>query len=125
MQAKVNLSEAFDACSQPWTPMIVAELNDQCLKVARLEGEFIWHSHEQEDELFLVRSGQLKLHLRDRTVELGPGELFVVPRGVEHKPEAPEPVEVLLFEPKETRNTGGVDHTLTIEAEDLKRPPGL
>ena len=120
MRSKVCLKDAFDACNRHWSPVIVAELNDQLVKIAKLEGEFIWHSHADEDELFLVRAGRLKLHLRDRTVELGPGELFVVPRGVEHKPEAEEEVEVLLFEPKETRNTGDIDHALTIEADDLE-----
>ena len=101
--------------------IVVAELNGQYVKVAKFQGEYVWHQHADEDELFLVVKGRMNLHLRDRTVELGPGELFVVPRGVEHKPEAVEEVECLLFEPASTRNTGEVEHDYTIEATDLER----
>jgi mannose-6-phosphate isomerase-like protein (cupin superfamily) len=117
----INLREKLDAVRQPWVPTIVAELNGQYVKVAKFEGAYVWHFHEHEDELFWVIEGRVLIHFRDRTVELGPGECCVVPRGVEHKPEAPEPAEVVLFEPATTRNTGNVDHDYTIEASDLPR----
>ena len=103
---KVNLSEKLALFSDLWSPKIVGELNGQHVKLAKLEGEFLWHHHEQEDELFLVVKGKLHISLRDREVEIGEGEFFIVPRGVEHKPVAPEEVHVLLFEPKSTLNTG-------------------
>ena len=121
MQNVVNLREKLDSFSEHWVPKVVAELNGQYVKLAKFQGEYVWHSHADEDELFLVVKGRMKLHLRDRTVELAEGELFVVPRGVEHKPEAEEEVECLLFEPAETRNTGGLDHDYTLEAGDLER----
>ena len=91
------------------------------MKLTKLEGEFIWHHHEQEDELFLVVSGSLVIKFRDRDVRIEEGEFLIVPRGVEHKPEAAEEVECVLFEPATTRNTGDVDHGYTIEAADLER----
>jgi mannose-6-phosphate isomerase-like protein (cupin superfamily) len=121
MNEKVSLERKLASFDERWVPKVVAELNGQLVKVAKLEGEYFWHAHAAEDELFLVLRGRLELHLRERVVELGPGELFVVPRGVEHKPVAPEPVEALLFEPATTRNTGDVDHRYTIEPADLER----
>jgi mannose-6-phosphate isomerase-like protein (cupin superfamily) len=92
----------------------VAELNGQAVKLVKFQGEFVWHHHDEEDELFLVWRGRFRMEFRDRTVELGPGEALVVPRGVEHRPVADEEVEVLLFEPAATRNTGNVvDERLT------------
>ncbi len=117
----VNLQRKLQSFDEHWVPKVVAELNGQHVKVAKFAGEYVWHRHEHEDELFLVLEGEVDIHLRDRTVHLSPGELFVVPRGVEHKPEATAPASVLLFEPKTTRNTGNVDHAWTIEAEDLER----
>ena len=118
---KVNLAEKLAGLDRAWVPTIVAELNDQYVKVVRFEGEYVWHHHDEEDEMFLVVSGRLRMGLRDGDVVLGPGELIVVPRGVEHRPVAEEPCEVVLFEPRTTRNTGNVDHEHTIEAEDLPR----
>ena len=95
--------------------MIVAELNGQHVKVVRLRGEFVWHHHDVEDELFMVLRGRFRMEFRDRTVELGEGDLLVVPRGVEHRPVADEEVEVLLFEPASTLNTGNVRNERTVE----------
>ena len=105
---KVNLKEKFSKFSDQWSPKIVAELNGQQVKLAKLQGEFIWHSHEGEDEMFLVVKGKLKLLFRDGEVELNEGEVLVVPKGVEHKPVAEEEVMVMLFEPASTINTGEV-----------------
>jgi len=106
-RGKVNVLDAFSRFSKTWTPKIVAELNGQHVKVAKLEGEFEWHHHEAEDELFWVVKGRLRLLLRGgEEVCLEEGELFVVPRGVEHKPVADEPAWVVLFEPVSTLNTG-------------------
>jgi len=111
---KVTLAERFAAISEHWRPQVAAELNGQEVKLAKVQGQFVWHHHAGEDELFLVAKGRLRTEFRDRTVELGPGELLVVPRGVEHRPVADEEVELLLFEPAATRNTGNVVHpTLT------------
>jgi mannose-6-phosphate isomerase-like protein (cupin superfamily) len=111
---KVNLAERFAEVTEYWRPRVAAELNGQEVKLARLRGEFVWHHHAGEDELFLVVKGRLRIEFRDRAVELGPGELLVVPHGVEHRPVADEEVELLLFEPAATRNTGNVVHpTLT------------
>jgi mannose-6-phosphate isomerase-like protein (cupin superfamily) len=110
---KVVLSEKFALFEDTWNPRIVAELNGQHVKLARLEGPFVWHHHTDEDELFLVLEGHLTMQLRDRTIELDAGELFVVPRGVEHRPVARGHVKILLFEPASTSNTGNLDHPLT------------
>lgn len=115
---KVNLASVFARISEPWTPKIVGELNGQEVKLAKLEGAFVWHQHDDADELFLVIAGRLVLELEDREpVELGPGELFIVPRGVRHRPVAETGGEVhaLLFEPKGTRNTGELVNELTVE----------
>jgi mannose-6-phosphate isomerase-like protein (cupin superfamily) len=112
---KVALAAALAQVREPWQPMIVAELNGQQVKVARLRGEFVWHHHEHEDELFLVVRGRLRMEFRDRVVELGEGELLVVPRGVEHRPVAPEEVEIVLFEPASTLNTGNVRNERTLD----------
>jgi len=105
---KISLRQKFELIRETWSPKIVGELNGQQVKLAKLQGEFVWHSHENEDELFLVWRGRLLIKLRDRDVELDEGELFVVPRGVEHQPVADGEVQVLLFEPKGTLNTGNV-----------------
>ena len=104
--ATVTLADAFARLTEPWRPHIVAELNGQEVKVARLCGAFVWHRHEDADELFWVVRGHLRIEFRDRTVELSPSELCVVPRGVEHRPVADEEVEVVLFEPSGVVNTG-------------------
>ena len=103
---KITLSQKFAAFDSYWDPKIVGDLNGQHVKVAKLKGDFIWHHHENEDELFWVVEGQLKLEFRDHSVTLGPGEMMIVPRMVEHRPVADEEVHVVLFEPASTRNTG-------------------
>jgi mannose-6-phosphate isomerase-like protein (cupin superfamily) len=112
---KVRLDEKFAIFSEHWRPKIVGELNGQEVKLVKFKGEFVWHAHEKEDELFLVWRGRIRIDFRDRnTVELEPGEFLIVPRGVEHRPSAIEECEVLLFEPAATRNTGNIsDETLT------------
>lgn len=102
----VNIDETFARFAEQWSPKVVACLNDYELKLVRLEGEFVWHAHEDTDELFLVFEGELAIQLRDRTVTLRPGELFVVPRGVEHCPRADGEVRALLIEPAGVVNTG-------------------
>lgn len=119
--SKINLQEKLDSFSEPWKPKVVAGLNGQLIKVGKAQGEYVWHQHEHEDEAFFVVNGRLDIHLRDGVVTLGPGDLYVVPRGVEHKPVAPEEAEFVLFEPAATRNTGNVDHDYTIEPDDLER----
>lgn len=113
---KVNLSVKFATFSEPWQPRIVGELNGQHVKIVRLLGEFVWHHHEHEDELFLVLEGRIRIEFRDRVVELAEGELCVVPRGVEHRPVAEEEAKVLLFEPASTLNTGNVQNERTYVA---------
>ena len=115
---KVNLAEKLGRFDERWSPRIVGELNGQHVKLAKLEGEFVWHHHENEDELFLVLRGHLSLHLRDRIVELDQGELFIVPRGVEHKPVAAGETHVLLLEPASTLNTGNVRIERTVDAPE-------
>ena len=113
---KVNLSEKLGQFTERWSPRIVGELNGQHVKLAKLEGEFTWHHHASEDELFLVLRGHLDIHLRDGVVGLDPGEFFIVPRGVEHRPVAAGEVHVLLFEPASTLNTGNVRNERTVDS---------
>jgi mannose-6-phosphate isomerase-like protein (cupin superfamily) len=113
----VDLSEKLDLISALWSPKIVAQVNDTQVKLAKIHGTFDWHSHEREDELFLVLKGRLKLEFRDRDVWLEQGQLCLVPRGVEHRPVAPEEVHIMLIEPAGTRNTGDVETERTAEAE--------
>jgi len=103
---KVNLAQKFSAFSEHWRPKIVGELNDQEVKLVKFQGVFPWHHHEQEDELFLVWRGRMRIEFRERVVELNPGEFLIVPRGIEHRTAADEEAQVLLFEPAATRNTG-------------------
>jgi mannose-6-phosphate isomerase-like protein (cupin superfamily) len=112
---KVNLIEKLRLFQDHWNPRIVGELNGQQVKLVKLQGEFIWHSHEQEDELFYVISGQLKMELRDQTILINPGEFLIVPRGVEHRPVAENEVEIMLFEPESTINTGKEESELRRE----------
>ncbi len=112
---KVNLSQKLEQFDERWGPRIVGELNGQQVKLAKLEGEFVWHHHEEEDELFMVLRGRLQIHLRERTIELDEGEFFIVPRGVEHKPVAAEEVHVLILEPSSTLNTGNVRNERTVD----------
>ncbi len=121
MLDKVNLRERLSRIPDHWHPRIVGELNGQHVKLAKLHGEFTWHSHENEDELFLVLDGSLRMELRDRAIDIEPGEFLIVPRGVEHRPVAAEEVQVLLFEPAGTLNTGDADDPRTIEEPEWLR----
>ena len=114
---KINLAQKFSLFQEPWSPRIVAEINGSYVKLARLNGEFVWHHHDSEDELFLVIQGELTIQLHERDLHLGPGELVVIPKGVEHKPFAEGEVQILLLEPKSTRNTGNVQNERTVEAQ--------
>ena len=116
---KVNIAQKFEMFDEYWSPHIAGELNDSYVKVAKLKGEFVWHKHEAEDELFLVTKGRLTIELRDRNVSLGEGEFVIIPKGVEHKPLADEEVHVVLIEPKSTLNTGNVQNERTVA--ELKR----
>lgn len=113
----VNLSQKFDLFKETWSPRIVGELNDSYVKLAKLHGEFVWHQHENEDELFLVVKGKLIIKLRDGDLWLGEGEFVIIPKGVEHCPVAEEEVHLLLLEPKSTRNTGDLQNERTVEAQ--------
>lgn len=115
---RIDLAEKLSRIDERWSPRIVAELNGQHVKLVKIEGEFVWHSHAEEDELFLVLSGQLRIELRDGAVVLGPGQMVVVPRGIEHRPVAEGEVHVLLFEPAGTLNTGNVRNERTVEAPE-------
>lgn len=110
----VNIEEKLALISEYWRPHIAAELNGQQVKLVKFLGPFVWHHHENEDELFLVVKGRLRMEFRDRTVAVGEGEFIVVPRGVEHRPLAEEEVHVVLFEPASTLNTGNVQNELTL-----------
>ena len=112
---KFNLDEKLARIHDTWNPRVVAELNGQQVKLVKLQGPFLWHAHEQEDEMFLVLHGRMRMELRDRTLELGEGDAFVVSRGVEHRPVAEEEASVLLFEPATTLNTGDVREERTRE----------
>ena len=111
---KANLTEKFASFPEHWTPKIVAELNGQHVKLSKFKGEFVWHHHANEDEMFLVHHGSFRMEFRDRTVTLGPGDFIVVPRGVEHRPVSDEEVHVVLFEPAGTLNTGNVIDEKTV-----------
>lgn len=113
---KVNLAQKLALFQEYWSPKIVGELNDQLVKLVKFEGDFLWHQHENEDELFLVLHGKMIMHLRDQQdIILNEGEFFIVPRKVEHKPFAEQECHVLLFEPKTTLNTGDKKSDRTIE----------
>ncbi|MBL6651807.1 MAG: cupin domain-containing protein [Reyranella sp.] len=102
----INFARKFDLFSEQWQPKVVAELNDYQFKIVRIEGDFLWHDHPETDEAFLVLDGELRIDFRDRSITLGPGEMVVVPKGVEHKPFAAKEVRMLLIEPRGTLNTG-------------------
>ena len=111
---KINLAQKLSSFSEHWTPKIVAELNGQHVKLSKIKGPFVWHHHDEEDELFLVVQGRLQMELRDQTIVLDPGEMIVIPRGVEHRPVADEETHILLFEPAGTLNTGNVRGERTV-----------
>lgn len=121
-QSVVNLPQKFELFRERWTPKIVAQSNGQLVKIAKFEGEFVWHTHAGEDELFLVVSGSVDIWLREgsqeRCVTLGPGELFVVPKGVEHRPVSKAEAQVLMIEPASTRHTGDIEFPVTVAVEE-------
>ncbi len=110
---KVNIAEKLSKISDYWHPHIIGELNNQHVKLAKIKGEFIWHKHDQEDELFYVIRGILKMELRDKTITVNENEFLIVPKGIEHKPVAEEEVFLMLFEPATTINTGNIKNELT------------
>jgi mannose-6-phosphate isomerase-like protein (cupin superfamily) len=114
MSEVVNLRNKLQMFSDHWSPKIVGELNGQLVKLAKLKGEFVWHDHADEDEMFLVIRGSFDMHFRDRVVRLNEGEFLIVPRGVEHKPVAENEVEIMLFEPRTTLHTGATQSELTV-----------
>jgi mannose-6-phosphate isomerase-like protein (cupin superfamily) len=111
---KIALAKKFAAIDDHWKPRIIGELNGQHVKIAKIEGSFDWHHHEHEDELFLVHRGNFRMELRDRVIELAPGDILIVPRGVEHRPVAEHEAEILMFEPAGTLNTGNVVSERTV-----------
>lgn len=115
---KININEKFSLFTEEWTPKIIAESNGQLVKLAKGSGELVWHKHDNEDELFLVFKGHLTLKMRDKTIELSPGEMFIVPKGVEHCPIATQDTHILLIEPKSTLHTGELESDRTVSLED-------
>lgn len=112
---KVNLNDKFSKFTEHWSPKVIGELHGVALKVVKLKGEFEWHHHDNEDELFWVTKGHLIIHFREGDVNLDEGELLIIPHQIEHKPEAPDEVEIVLIEPKETLNTGNVTSDKTVK----------
>lgn len=116
---KVTIAAKLDQIDEHWTPKIVGELNGQHVKLAKIEGSFDWHHHDDEDELFLVVRGAMRMELRDRSIDLSEGDFLVVPRGVEHRPVAEREACILLFEPSSTRNTGNLVNERTVSPERI------
>lgn len=114
MVTKINLAEKFDRFTDQWSPKIVADLNDSHVKLAKVQGEFVWHQHAEEDELFIVVRGELTIELRDGQVTLAPGEMVVIPKGIEHRPMARDEVHLMLIEPKAIRHTGDLVNERTV-----------
>lgn len=110
---KINLAEKLSLFSDYWNPKVVGELNGQLIKLVKFKGEFVWHHHDHEDELFYVVKGSFDMQMRDKTISINEGELIIIPRGVEHRPVAKEEVEVMLFEPASTLNTGNMQNEKT------------
>ena len=110
----VNLAQKFELFNEQWSPKIAGELNDAYVKLAKLQGEFVWHQHEHEDEMFLVIKGKLQIRLRDGDLWINPGEFVIIPKGVEHCPVAEAEVQVMLLEPKSTLNTGDQNNARTV-----------
>ena len=111
----INIKEKFGLFQDHWSPKIIGELNGQQVKLAKVKGEFVWHDHANEDELFYIVRGTLKMEFRDRTEVLNEGDMLIIPRGVEHRPIAEEEVWLMLFEPKATKHTGDVQHEMTVK----------
>jgi mannose-6-phosphate isomerase-like protein (cupin superfamily) len=118
---KINLAEKFGLFSEQWSPKIVADLNDSYIKLAKIEGEFVWHKHDNEDELFVIVKGKLRMQFRDGDVIVEPGEILVVPKGVEHCPIALEETHIILIEPKGTKHTGTTETERTVAVEQQAR----
>lgn len=117
----INIKEKFELFNDHWSPKIVGALNGQEVKLAKIQGEFVWHNHEHEDELFYIVKGTLIMEFRDKTLEFSEGEMIIVPKGVDHKPVAKEEVWVMLFEPAAIKHTGNVEHELTVKTyQDLR-----
>lgn len=112
---KVNIAQKLSLFTDHWNPRVVGELNGQQVKLAKFQGEFVWHKHEDEDEMFYVLEGKFKMEYRNKTLEINKGEFIIVPRGIEHRPVADQEVSVMLFEPSTTLNTGNVKNTFTKE----------
>ncbi|MCH7592024.1 MAG: cupin domain-containing protein [Planctomycetes bacterium] len=115
---RINIAQKLAAFGEYWNPKVIGQVNDCHVKLAKLKGEFMWHTHDDEDEMFLVIKGRLTMRFRDRTVEVGEGEIIIVPRGVEHLPVAEEETHVMLFEPKSTVNTGNIRNERTVDAPE-------
>ena len=111
----VNLSEKFDKFSDYWAPRVIAEMNDYYFKLVKVKGEFVWHTHDDTDETFIVLDGELIIEFRDKTITLKKGEMIVIPKGVEHKPASREECQIMIVEPKGVMNTGDADDQLTAE----------
>ena len=111
----VNLTEKFNLINEYWSPRLLGELNNQAVKIAKLKGEFIWHHHENEDEMFFVIKGSMTIKLKDKDIILNKNEFFIIPKGVEHKPVAKDEVLVMMFEPMSTINTGNIESDITIK----------
>ncbi len=114
----INVLQKFNLFNDHWSPKIIGELNGQAIKLAKVQGEFVWHDHKEEDELFFIVKGKLRIEFRDKAIELNEGEMLIVPKGVEHRPVAEEETWIMLFEPVATKHTGDVKHALTVEAYD-------
>ena len=111
----INIKDKLDLINDHWNPRVIAELNEQQVKIVKVKGEFVWHDHKNEDELFYVLKGKLIIEFRNKKVEVNEGEIIVIPKGVEHRPIAKDEVWMLLFEPRNTKHTGDVKHELTID----------
>lgn len=119
MNKVVNLREKFSTFNELWTPKILDEFNGQQIKIAKVKGDFVWHSHANEDELFLVIKGVLSIEFKDKTIHLKEGEFYIVEKGVEHRPYAKEECHIMLIEPASIKHTGEVKHTLTKDNQDF------
>ncbi|MFT5244386.1 MAG: mannose-6-phosphate isomerase-like protein (cupin superfamily) [Psychroserpens sp.] len=114
----ININKKLDLINDLWTPKVIAELNGQQVKISKVKGEFVWHDHKDEDELFIILKGTLKMMFRDRTIIVNEGEMIMVPKGIEHKPVADEEVWMMLFEPQNTKHTGDTISEFTVKNYD-------
>ena len=113
IQKKINIRKKFQSLSDYWSPKVIAEMNDYQFKIARVKGEFVWHKHEQTDEVFIILEGRMQIMFREETIDLVEGEMYVVPKGVDHKPFADEECKIMLVEPRGVVNTGSIINDLT------------